>query len=88
LDLLVYGLFARERQIVVSARRALRVQATNSQAGFEVTTDGVGVLGHAGAGSLRELVDRLGLPSALGWGTSRGRRRRHPDAAVLGTWRC
>ena len=38
----------------------LRVQATNSPSGFEVTTDGVGVVGQAGAALLRELADRLG----------------------------
>jgi hypothetical protein len=61
----------------------LRVQATNSPARFEVTTDGTGVVGHAGAALLRELADRVGLTSALGWRGSQGRRRRHPDAAVL-----
>jgi hypothetical protein len=45
----------------------LRVQATNSWARFEVTTDGAGVVDHAGAALLRELADRLGLTSALGW---------------------
>jgi hypothetical protein len=38
----------------------LRVQATNSPHGFEVATDGVGVVGHAGAALLRELADRVG----------------------------
>jgi hypothetical protein len=61
----------------------LRVQATNSPGSFEVTTDGVGVVGHAGAALLRELADRLGLTGALGWRGLQGRRRRHPDAAVL-----
>jgi hypothetical protein len=60
----------------------LRVQATNSPHGFEVTTDGAGVVGHAGAALLRELADRLGLTAALGWRDPVGRRR-HPDAAVL-----
>jgi Transposase DDE domain group 1 len=60
----------------------LRVQATNSPRGFEVTTDGAGVVGHAGAALLRELADRLGLTRALGWQLD-GRRRRHPDGAVL-----
>jgi hypothetical protein len=45
----------------------LRVQATNSRSGFEVTIDGTGVVGHAGAALLRELADRLGLTAALGW---------------------
>jgi hypothetical protein len=59
----------------------LRVQATNSPSSFEVTTDGTGVVGHAGAALLRELADRLGLTAALGWRHPQGRR--HPDAAVL-----
>jgi Transposase DDE domain group 1 len=59
----------------------LRVQATNSPSGVEVTTDGVGVVGHAGAALLRELADRVGLTAALGWRDPQGRR--HPDAAVL-----
>jgi hypothetical protein len=61
----------------------LRVQATNWASSFEVTTDGVGVVGHAGAALLRELADRLGLTAALGWRQAGGRHRRHPDAAVL-----
>ena len=60
----------------------LRVQATNWASGFEVTTDGTGVVGHAGAALLRELADRLGLTAALGW-RQPGGHRRHPDAAVL-----
>jgi hypothetical protein len=60
----------------------LRVQATNSRSSFEVTTDGTGVVGHAGAALLRELADRVGLTRALGWQQPDGRRR-HPDAAVL-----
>ena len=61
----------------------MRVQATNWASSFEVTTDGTGVVGHAGAALLRELADRVGLTSALGWRGSQDRRRRHPDAAVL-----
>ena len=60
----------------------MRVQATNWASSFEVTTDGVGVVGHAGAVLLGELADRLGLTRALGWRGPQGRRR-HPDAAVL-----
>jgi Transposase DDE domain group 1 len=60
----------------------LRVQATNSPSRFEVTTDGTGVVGHAGAAVLRELADRLGLTRALGWHQVDARRR-HLDAAVL-----
>jgi hypothetical protein len=62
----------------------LRVEATKSRVGFEVTTDGVGVVGHAGAALLRELADRLELTGALAWRVpAAGRRRRHPDAQVL-----
>ena len=50
--------------------------------GFEVTTNGTGVVGHAGAALLRELADRLGLTAALGWRDPQGRRQ-HRDAAVL-----
>ena len=60
----------------------MRVQATNSPGRVEVTTDGVGVVGHAGAALLAELADRLGLTKALGWHQAGGRRR-HLDAAVL-----
>jgi hypothetical protein len=60
----------------------LRVQATNSSSSFEVTTDAIGVVGHAGAALLRELADRIGLTRALGWHEV-GSRRRHADAVVL-----
>ncbi len=60
----------------------LRVQATNSPSSFEVTTDGAGVVGHAGAALLRELADRMELTGALAWRTPGGACR-HPDAAVL-----
>ena len=60
----------------------MRVQATSPRPAFEVTTDGAGVVGHAGAALLRELADRVGLTRALGWHQV-GARRRHLDAAVL-----
>ena len=60
----------------------MRVQATNSSSRVEVTTDGAGIVGHAGAALLWELADRLGLTRALGWQQAGGRRR-HRDAAVL-----
>jgi hypothetical protein len=60
----------------------LGVQATKSPCSVEVTTDGTGVVGHAGAALLRELADRVGLTRSLGWHQA-GDRRRHPDAAVL-----
>jgi hypothetical protein len=59
----------------------LRVQATNCASSFEVTTDGTGVVGHAGAALLGELADRVGLTKALGWRAAAARR--HRDAAVL-----
>jgi hypothetical protein len=55
----------------------LRVQATRTHPGFEVTADGTGVVGHAGAALLAELADRLGLTAALGWRTGQGQTRRH-----------
>jgi hypothetical protein len=60
----------------------LRVQATKPRGGFEVTTDGAAVVGHAGAALLGTLADRLGLTSAFGWRASGGQCR-HPDAHVL-----
>jgi hypothetical protein len=70
-------------KVAVPAKEGtLRVQATNSLSRFEITTDGAGVVGHAGAALLRELADRLELTGALGWRAPQGRRR-HPDAAVL-----
>jgi len=57
------------------------VQATNCASSFEVTTDGTGVVGHAGAALLRELADRVGLTKALGWRAAAARH--HRDAAVL-----
>ena len=60
----------------------LRVQATKSASSVEVTTDGTGVVGHAGAALLRELADRVELTRAFGW-REPGERRRHLAAAVL-----
>jgi hypothetical protein len=59
----------------------LRVQATSLRAGFEVTCDGEGVVGHAGAALLAELADRLGLTAALGWRAGQGQTRRHRHQA-------
>jgi hypothetical protein len=63
----------------------LRVQATKPPARFEVTCDGDGIAGHAGAALLGELADRLGLTAALGWqaGRSQTSRHRHAAGAVL-----
>jgi hypothetical protein len=59
----------------------LRVQATRTLPGFEVTADGTGVVGHTGAALLAELADRLGLTAALGWRTGQGQTRRHRHQA-------
>jgi len=63
----------------------LRVKATKPPARFEVTCDGDGIAGHAGAALLGELADRLGLTAALGWqaGRSQTSRHRHAAGAVL-----
>ena len=50
----------------------MRVQATRPRPRFDLTTDGDGVVGHAGAALLAELADRLGLAAALGWQADRG----------------
>jgi Transposase DDE domain group 1 len=55
----------------------LRVQATKPPGRFEVTCDGDGIAGHAGAALLGELADRVGLTAALGWRADRTRTRRH-----------
>ena len=63
----------------------MRVKATKPSARFEVTCDGDGIAGHAGAALLGELADRLGLTAALGWqaGRSQTSRHRHGAGAVL-----
>jgi len=63
----------------------LRVQATKPPARFDVTCDGDGIAGHAGAALLVELADRLGLTGALGWraGRTQSSRHRHGAGAVL-----
>jgi Transposase DDE domain group 1 len=63
----------------------LRVQATRTRPRFEVTCDGDGIAGHAGAALLGELADRLRLTRALGWraGRTQTSRRRHDAGAVL-----
>jgi hypothetical protein len=65
----------------------LRVQATNWASSFEVTTDGTGVVGHAGAALLRELADRVGLTSALGWGAPRTGAGGTRTQRCCGIWR-
>ncbi len=63
----------------------MRVQATKPPARFEVTCDGDGIAGHAGAALLGELADRLGLTAALGWqaGRTQTSRHRHGAGVVL-----
>jgi Transposase DDE domain group 1 len=63
----------------------LRVQATKPPARFDITCDGDGIAGHAGAALLVELADRLGLTTALGWraGRTQSSRHRHGAGAVL-----
>jgi hypothetical protein len=43
----------------------LRVQATKPRARFDVTADGDGLVGHAGAALLAELAGRRGLPAEV-----------------------
>ena len=52
---------------------------------FEVTRDGTGIAGHAGAALLGELADRLGLTRALSWPADRTQtsRHRHDAGRVL-----
>jgi hypothetical protein len=63
----------------------LRVQATKPRARFDVTADGDGVVGHAGAALLVELADRLGLPGELDRWAGRGQpgRARHRAGKVV-----
>ena len=61
------------------------MQAISPRPVFEVTADGDGIAGHAGAALLAELADRLGLTAALGWraGQYKTRRHRHQAGRVL-----
>ncbi len=63
----------------------MRVQATKLRLRFDITCDGEGIAGHAGAALLAELADRLGLTAALSWRAGRGQtsRHRHDAGAVL-----
>jgi hypothetical protein len=63
----------------------LRVQAIKPRARFDVTADGDGLVGHAGAALLIELADRLGLPAELDRWAARGQpgRARYRAGKVL-----
>src|SRR5829696_3631588 len=62
-----------------------RVQATKPRTRLEVTADGDGLVGHAGATLLAELADRLGLPAELDrWaGPGQPGRVRHRAGKVV-----
>jgi hypothetical protein len=69
----------------------LRGQATKPPARFEVTCDGTGVVGHAGAALLVELADRLGLTRGAGLGgqvAPRPADTATTRARCCGIWRC
>jgi hypothetical protein len=59
----------------------LPVQRTKALPRVDITADGDGIVGHAGALLLVELADRLGLTEALGWRAGRGQTRRHRHRA-------
>lgn len=60
------------------------MQATKPHARFDIATDAVGMVSHAGSALLVELADRLELTSTLErWAPQPASRCRHPDAAVL-----
>ena len=63
----------------------MRVQATKPRTRVEVTADGDGLVGHAGAALLVELADRLGLPEELDRWAGRGQpgRVRHRSGKVV-----
>jgi hypothetical protein len=59
--------------------------ATKPRARFEVTADGDGLVGHAGAALLAELAERLGLPAEVDRWAGRGQpsRARHRAGTVV-----
>jgi hypothetical protein len=63
----------------------LRVQATKPRARFDVTADGDGLVGHAGAALLAKLAERLGLPAEVDRWAGRGQpsRARHRAGTVV-----
>jgi hypothetical protein len=52
--------------VVVKGRSTIQVNGSAWDRGLEVTADGRGLIGHAGAVLLRRLADRVGLTAALG----------------------
>ena len=70
---------------ILAEEGTLWVQATKPPARFDVTCDGDGIAGHAGAALLMEVADRLGLTRALGWraGRTQTSRHRHDAGSVL-----
>jgi hypothetical protein len=63
----------------------LLVQRTKTVPRVDITADGDGIVGHAGALLLVELADQLGLTDALSWRAGRGQtsRHRHQGGQVL-----
>ena len=61
------------------------MQATKPRARFEVTADGDGLVGHAGAALLAKLAERLGLPAEVDRWAGRGQpsRARHWAGTVV-----
>lgn len=57
------------------------VKGTKARPPVDITADGDGVVGHAGALLLVELADRLGLTQALSWRAGRGQTTRHRHQA-------
>lgn len=57
------------------------VRAISPRPRFEVTCDGDGIAGHAGAALGVELADRLGLTPAFSWRAGRDQTPRHRDDA-------
>jgi hypothetical protein len=59
----------------------LLVKGIKARPRVDITADGDGIVGHAGALLLVELADRLGFTQALGWRAGRGQTRRHRHRA-------
>jgi hypothetical protein len=74
-----------EAQTLSLGRITLRVQRDGRSFTVEVTSDGEGLVSHAGAALLAEAADRLGLTRALSAGLAgvRERRGRHDPGRVV-----